>query len=910
MMKQSSLTNFEMQEFIKKGYSEAESTFDISCSKGFYQNEISLLLQKKNTLERKIQSLKKFSNNKKFKGKNDELYQELMIIDSAIEKVEAFLNVDIQVLRDYIQQRTASLTKLSQDIYDKKEVENNNYYQDLVESFKDDSEFLSTIQEEKESNLKKMLEGDTTFSKLNTFATYGDVLNTSLQNVFPINEVQSETLKTFSDLGESSENEEEIRKGFLDFFKNSYNYSSAHLSHLTVWRKDVKEFLTYVGKSPKDKILFNDLAPKNLNKKNISQYEKVSKWLPFVLSYYGPALCRPTKINSLLDAASHYVQSMDRLKELEYSLEDILHSLSFWENIQSDQLETLSKSLRLDQLTPTEISEQLKLSQKKLSIDMKNLNGLKAIMNFYEKLPLECPDTLSQGLTDIFLNMLAFWEEILKKVPYEQTEKYTCYSKTISEFNEQLENSYERFNSLLRKFVKNPSIIDKFFILLIISNSCHSLLNKSGDTNILDVSELMIIYWYEEILANAKKHELSLILNVSSFLSSFKEHLKNVVTLEKKYPKLYQEQYWDDYFWWSKYLEGSLNYFSYFEDALKYADSTIKNIFSIQNFLSQVEDDINGESVSNYKDVILQNWHRLPYNDTIIVHSEKKDSWNQEEQTIELHQVRNPNYIGMLRFNSFEKAISREKFNQLLADINKKNWEDISVSSVKQRTVLQQQKTHRDISGIRKVDSDFWWMLMLHTTWEISVNGINEDGFRYIIGDELYDAFQGIVLKNIASCLEVIDKRGVDWSLQTSNGGVYDQPEIHQKDPRKIYDEESLEHGGKKNLFYRKEHIRLLHENMITGYIGWQKAKENWIKLYACIYESAADPKIEDPLQTIDLDTFGDSYEVVKEGIKQLRNTYNTDTSFIRFQTYVDEYLKEWKQHQWQTITILNPHGW
>jgi hypothetical protein len=40
--------------------------------------------------------------------------------------------------------------------------------------------------------------------------------------------------------------------------------------------------------------------------------------------------------------------------------------------------------------------------------------------------------------------------------------------------------------------------------------------------------------------------------------------------------------------------------------------------------------------------------------------------------------------------------------------------------------------------------------------------------------------------------------------------------------------------------------------------------------------------------------------------MKKLREEYNTTTTIVRFQTYVDEFLKEGQKHQGQTITVLD----
>lgn len=75
---------------------------------------------------------------------------------------------------------------------------------------------------------------------------------------------------------------------------------------------------------------------------------------------------------------------------------------------------------------------------------------------------------------------------------------------------------------------------------------------------------------------------------------------------------------------------------------------------------------------------------------------------------------------------------------------------------------------------------------------------------------------------------------------------------------------------------------------MITGPRGRALAKESKMPLYANIYREPYDPKTTRPVKFMRIDDV-DTYDECKERMKSIRDTHNTETTTVQFQTYISE---------------------
>ncbi|MDR0369723.1 MAG: hypothetical protein LBH96_04365 [Candidatus Peribacteria bacterium] len=235
------------------------------------------------------------------------------------------MGINPEIIKEYLERKQKQIISVSNNITNKLEQTNNLEYEEIEKIFSDDSEFLSTIQNEKENTFNDSLQSNTKLSLLKSLKSNINNLKTSLETTNSIDNKQINN--SLEDITE--EYRKDIEQELPSRLDYRYRVYHADFSRISPVKNSINDVYTGVKNIKKDKILLTELIAneKNINKKTYSQYKKIKKQLPFLLRYYGTALTASSKVNSLVDAASNYVGSMDKLKEFNYNLGDVIEDL-------------------------------------------------------------------------------------------------------------------------------------------------------------------------------------------------------------------------------------------------------------------------------------------------------------------------------------------------------------------------------------------------------------------------------------------------------------------------------------------------------------------------------------------------------------------------------------------------------
>ena len=854
----------DCQNLLKIWYNEDSCTFGIDAAKKHCQDKIQELNKQKKSLEGQLDDVSK-------KPDSASKWEEIALIakwlldnQKAIEEYERMISIDKHDLFDYLFDRSTHLMHLTEETFNILTAPIEEKYTERNEVFQDDPEALSTLGKEKEVEMERITSENI---RLEALQIASDIINNLWRSAL-FNNVYGGYMADLSWL---------VCQAMIPHTKSIYSVIKDKWTH--------------------DKISFDKLQQlKSIHHK---------KDLSYLLNYYGIALTAHMKVNTPIEALSIFTNSENQLKELWYDPEEIVKKLS----LPNFDLSTLNQtSNEHPEDNSEDMDKYIKGNEKNMAVSLKKLSGLKLLSDTFDKLPLAISDTINAQIAQLFPILSKLHNKIERDGVLDETSIYVSYNNILGQYTEELVEIYQKIDEIVHHLIKNPSIEDKILTIQIIGNIMKRITDESFGNSI----SLFFSFRTEECLVDVWDKQKENISNILNFTGVFCNLLENIITTRNDYPLLFNESFKDKY-GEDHLLENKLETFNSLKEKLSYIDATLKAKSTIEEVNQEIESDswfinkLQEEDLSPviFLDTITQNLHKLPYNDTIILSLANPKT----EYTVELHRIDNPNYLWILRVNSFDSAIEWEKLNQCMVDFRNSHGTTSNITESKQSSTKGNEYINGDIIAIQDINDSFWWLFMLHINWDISINGINEDGLRYIVWDAEYDRFKYILLQDIAECCGVIDKRGVDGSQQNMYWGIHDHEDIHRKDPRVLYDDTNeWEHKGIKNIFYRREHVRLLHENMITWYTWRHNARRTWIPLYACVYLKSADPAIDLPTHTIRIDNLSDDFNERRKQIKALRDIHNTTETVIHFQTYVDEFIKDWHSHQGQTITVLENH--
>lgn len=325
-------------------------------------------------------------------------------------------------------------------------------------------------------------------------------------------------------------------------------------------------------------------------------------------------------------------------------------------------------------------------------------------------------------------------------------------------------------------------------------------------------------------------------------------------------------------------------YYNYFVGA-----SNITDIYSI---LFKENENMSFSEIqwSKVADLYFQNidWTEIPYDDPMALMSDdfllKKTN---NDYAFETNRSPDDLYKAIIKIGDFDAFAKDEQALNMVRKVLEITHRESKIQDLTSRLSYEW-----DNLLIRNF-LHYAIVFVLHD-WSFSINWHSHDSVRVLLGAEQYNILRAYIFRYLLESTNTIDKRAVVWPEKLLPHVPADAGEdFRWKDPRVVYDNNSAENPLlKKIIDYRDDHTRLLAANMFPGSKWFSNAKQYQQPLHAHIYDISADAVVDKPKEKIRIDQYN-TYEEMFLACKKLREIYMSDTTIIRFETYVQEFTKD-----------------
>lgn len=291
---------------------------------------------------------------------------------------------------------------------------------------------------------------------------------------------------------------------------------------------------------------------------------------------------------------------------------------------------------------------------------------------------------------------------------------------------------------------------------------------------------------------------------------------------------------------------------------------------------------------------------KIPPIDPILLSTDKFGIWT-SEYMFESYDISDyPNYLAYIRLFNVSDFKKYETIKKSLCENWDKNPEKNKINNFL-KFLLDKDN---DIFCTSLMFQEFT-PLFVYKNFEISIDWINSDWLKFIIGDKNYEMLRTYLFYNF-------------MEANREHDSIITKPEdlIWPWKPKPLSDPDSIRiitinldmprtvaipkwTWWSKNFEYKRETIVIQNPKCTTWPSWFHEAKNHWKKLYAHVHNINDFPTRKNSIEKIRLDTC-DTYEEFLEKLEEFRKKYSDSPDLVvRVETYRSEFEKyEWAKEK------------
>lgn len=258
------------------------------------------------------------------------------------------------------------------------------------------------------------------------------------------------------------------------------------------------------------------------------------------------------------------------------------------------------------------------------------------------------------------------------------------------------------------------------------------------------------------------------------------------------------------------------------------------------------------------------------------------------------------NYLAYIRMFNIADFKQYEKIKVFLADAG----DDLTEKEKLQKLLAILALKNKDFITTWMVLSEFT-PLLVHKNFEISLDGINAEWLKYIIGEKQYEMLRTYIYYTFMEAnreheyIVTTPKTLISPALPKQKA-LEEGIKIITINPDMPRTNITPKHTGMtKNFEYKRECMVMLNPKCTTGLSGFTEAKNHGKELYAYVHPINAYPSRDNCIAKLRLDTC-ESYEAFLQAFEEFKKIHNSNSDVVvRVETYRSEFEKyEWaKEH-------------
>lgn len=293
---------------------------------------------------------------------------------------------------------------------------------------------------------------------------------------------------------------------------------------------------------------------------------------------------------------------------------------------------------------------------------------------------------------------------------------------------------------------------------------------------------------------------------------------------------------------------------------------------------------------------------KAPWIDPILISPDKfgiKDA----EYMLESYDLSDSdNYLAYIRIFNIADFKQYEKIKVFLADAG----DDVTEKEKLQKLLAILALKNKDFITTWMVLSEFT-PLLVHKNFEISLDGINAEWLKYIIGDKQYEMLRTYIYYTFMEAnreheyIVTTPKTLISPALPKQKS-LEEGIKIITINPDMPRTNITAQHTGMtKNFEYKRECMVMLNPKCTTGLSGFTEAKNHGKELYAYVHSIHSYPSRDNCIAKLRLDTC-ESYEAFLQAFEGFKKIHNSNSDVV---VRVETYRSEFEKYEWAKEKII-----
>lgn len=297
---------------------------------------------------------------------------------------------------------------------------------------------------------------------------------------------------------------------------------------------------------------------------------------------------------------------------------------------------------------------------------------------------------------------------------------------------------------------------------------------------------------------------------------------------------------------------------------------------------------------------------KTPWIDPILISPDKfgiKDA----EYMLESYDLSDSdNYLAYIRMFNIADFKQYEKIKLFLADAG----DDVTEKEKLQKLLAILALKNKDLITTWIVLPEFT-PLLVHKNFEISLDGINAEWLKYIIGNKQYEMLRTYIYYTFMEAnreheyIVTTPKTLISPALpkqKTLEEGI----KIITINPDMPRTNITPKHTGMtKNFEYKRECMVMLNPKCTTWLSGFTEAKNHGKELYAYVHSIHSYPSRDNCIAKLRLDTC-ESYEAFLQAFEEFKKIHNSNSDVV---VRVETYRSEFEKYEWAKDNIIYKIG-